>query len=80
MLSGRTIYGEIFDNDEAFRLFCSVAASGEAHGGWENSRIAALVPGSQAGLAPKIARHCAHEDKHRRSALGSPVPAQPSHA
>ena len=42
MLSARTIYGEIFDNDEAFRLFCSLAASGQA--------------------------------------LGSPVPAQPSHA
>jgi hypothetical protein len=28
MLSARTIYGEIFDNDEAFGLFCSIAASG----------------------------------------------------
>ena len=34
MLSARTIYGEIFDNDEAFGLFCSIAASGEAPGGW----------------------------------------------
>jgi hypothetical protein len=66
MLSARTIYGEIFDNDEAFRLFCSIAASGEAQGGWENGRIAALVPGSQAGLAPKIARHGKDEDKHGR--------------
>ena len=49
----RTIYGEIFDNDEAFGLFCSIAASGEAQGGWENGKIAALVPGSQAGLAAK---------------------------
>jgi hypothetical protein len=57
MLSARTIYGEIFDNNEAFGLFCSIAASGEAQGGWENGRIAALVPGSQSGLAPKIARH-----------------------
>jgi len=56
MLSARTIYGEIFDNDQAFGLFCSIAASGEAQGGWENGKIAALVPGSQAGLAPKIAR------------------------
>jgi hypothetical protein len=47
MLSARTIYGEIFDNDEAFGLFCSIAASGEAQGGWENGKIAALVPGSQ---------------------------------
>jgi hypothetical protein len=52
MLSARTIYREIFDNDEAFGLFCSIAASGEAQGGWETGRIAALVPGSQAGLAP----------------------------
>jgi hypothetical protein len=48
MLSARTIYGEIFDNDEAFGLFCSIAASGEAQGGWGNGKIAALVPGSQA--------------------------------
>ena len=66
MLSARTIYGEIFDHDEAFGLFCSIAASGEAQGGWENGQIAALVPGSQAGLAPKIARHGADEDKHGR--------------
>ena len=66
MLSARTIYGEIFDNDEAFGLFCSIAASGEAQGGWENGKIAALVPGSQAGLAAKIARHGADEAKHGR--------------
>jgi hypothetical protein len=66
MLSARTIYGGIFDNDEAFGLFCSIAASGEAQGGWENGKIAALVPGSQAGLAAKIARHGADEDKHGR--------------
>lgn len=66
MLSARTIYGEIFDHDEAFRLFCSIAASGEAQGGWENGQIAALVPGSLAGLAPKIVRHGKDEDKHGR--------------
>src|SRR5437868_5746139 len=66
MLSARTIYEEIFDNDEAFGLFCSIAASGEAQGGWENGKIAALVPGSQAGLVAKIARHGADEDKHGR--------------
>jgi hypothetical protein len=64
MLSPRAIYGEIFRNDEAFRLFCSIAASGEAQGGWENGRIAALVPESCRDLAPKIARHGADEDKH----------------
>ena len=66
MFSARTIFEEIFDNDEAFRLFCSIAASGEGQGGWENGRIAALVPESQAGLAPKISRHGADEDKHGR--------------
>jgi hypothetical protein len=66
MFSVRTIFEEIFDNDEAFQLFCSIAASGEGQGGWENGRIAALVPGSQASLAPKIARHGADEDKHGR--------------
>jgi hypothetical protein len=66
MLSARAIFEEIFDNDEAFRLFCSIAARDEAQGGWENGRIAALVPGSQADLAPKIARHGADEDKHGR--------------
>ncbi len=62
----RTIYEEIFDNDQAFQLFCSIAASDEAQGGWENGRIAALVPASYQDLAPKIARHGADEDKHGR--------------
>jgi hypothetical protein len=66
MPTARTIYEEIFDNDRAFQLFCSIAASGEAQGGWENSRIAVLVPGPQRDLAPKIARHGADEDKHGR--------------
>ncbi len=66
MLSGRAIFDEIFGNDQAFRLFCSIAASGEAQGGWENGRIAALVPGSLQDLAPKITRHGADEDKHGR--------------
>jgi len=62
----RRIFGEILDNDAAFQLFCSIAASGEAQGGWENGRIAALVPSQQRELAPKIARHGADEDKHGR--------------
>jgi hypothetical protein len=66
MLTVRTIYEEIFDNDYAFQLFCSIAASDEAQGGWENGRIAALVPASYEDLAPKIARHGADEDKHGR--------------
>jgi hypothetical protein len=66
MLSVRSLYQEILDNDDSFRLFCSIAASGEYQGGWENGRIAALVPASQRALAPKVARHGADEDKHGR--------------
>jgi hypothetical protein len=66
MPSPRRIFEEIFDNDEAFRFFCSIAASGEKQGGWENGRIAELVPDRHRDLAPKIARHGADEDKHGR--------------
>lgn len=66
MLTTRSLFQEILGNDEAYRLFCSIAAGGEAQGGWENGRIAALVPESQRHLAPKIARHGADEDKHGR--------------
>ncbi|MFH8595314.1 ferritin-like domain-containing protein [Streptomyces rimosus] len=66
MLSARSVFQEILDHDESYRLFCSIAASGEAQGGWENGRIAALVPESLRALAPKIARHGADEDKHGR--------------
>jgi hypothetical protein len=66
MLSARAVFDDIFDHDEAFQLFCSIAASGESQGGWENGRIAALVPESYQGMAGKIARHGADEDKHGR--------------
>ncbi|WP_345616822.1 ferritin-like domain-containing protein [Streptomyces ziwulingensis] len=66
MLSARSLFQEILDHDESFRLFCSIAASGESQGGWENGRIAALVPDSERALAPKIARHGADEEKHGR--------------
>ncbi|MEU0843387.1 ferritin-like domain-containing protein [Streptomyces sp. NPDC005962] len=66
MLSAKSVFQEILGNDESFRLFCSIAASGEAQGGWENGRIAALVPETQRALAPKITRHGADEDKHGR--------------
>lgn len=84
MLSARSLFQEIVDDDNAFQLFCSIAASGEAQGGWENGRIAALVPERMRVLAPKIARHGADEDKHgrifnallRRRGL-DPVPVPP---
>ncbi|MFD4692854.1 ferritin-like domain-containing protein [Streptomyces sp. NPDC058463] len=66
MLSAKSLFQEILDDDDAFRLFCSIAASGESQGGWENGRIAALVPRSLRDLAPKITRHGADEDKHGR--------------
>jgi hypothetical protein len=66
MLTAKKIFEDIFDNEAAFQLFCSIAASGEAQGGWENGRIAALVPAAELDLAPKIARHGADEDKHGR--------------
>jgi hypothetical protein len=66
MLSAKSLFQEILDHDESFRLFCSIAASGESQGGWENARIAALVPPSERDLAPKISRHGADEDKHGR--------------
>ncbi|WP_425835824.1 ferritin-like domain-containing protein [Streptomyces fractus] len=85
MLSAKSLFQEIIDNDESFRLFCSIAASGESQGGWENGRIAALVPESERGLAPRIARHGADEDKHgrifhalmkKRGLEPAPVPAE----
>ncbi|MEV7727782.1 ferritin-like domain-containing protein [Streptomyces sp. NPDC087917] len=66
MLSARSLFQEIVEHDESFQLFCSIAASGESQGGWENARIAALVPDGMRDLAPKITRHGADEDKHGR--------------
>jgi hypothetical protein len=66
MLTAKSLFREILDNDESFRLFCSIAASGETQGGWENARIAALVPPGERDLAPRITRHGADEDKHGR--------------
>ncbi|MFJ9433018.1 ferritin-like domain-containing protein [Streptomyces sp. NPDC101490] len=84
MLTAKGLFQEIIGNDESFRLFCSIAASGESQGGWENARIAALVAPGMAELTPKIARHGADEDKHgrifralmRRRGL-EPVPVPP---
>ncbi|MFI8964254.1 ferritin-like domain-containing protein [Streptomyces sp. NPDC053493] len=66
MLTAKNLFQEIIDNDESFQLFCSIAASGEAQGGWENGRIAALVAPGMRDMAPKITRHGADEDKHGR--------------
>ena len=82
MLSARAIYDEIRSNPETYALFLSVVAAGEAQGGWENARIAALT--RDPALRAKIARHGADEDKHgrlfeallRKRGL-SPVPVPP---
>ncbi|MFI5985585.1 ferritin-like domain-containing protein [Streptomyces sp. NPDC051555] len=66
MLTARSLFREILEHDDSFQLFCSIAASGESQGGWENARIAALVPDGMRTLAPRIARHGADEDKHGR--------------
>ncbi|MDT0437507.1 MULTISPECIES: ferritin-like domain-containing protein [Streptomyces] len=84
MLSAKSLFQEMLDDDRSFALFCSIAAGGESQGGWENGRIAALVPAEERALAPKIARHGADEDKHGRifnALLGkrglTPVPVPP---
>jgi rubrerythrin len=64
VLSARALYQEIRDNDETYQFFCSIAAKGEAQGGWENRRIAELT--RDEALRPKIARHGADEEKHGR--------------
>ncbi|MCB5910132.1 ferritin-like domain-containing protein [Streptomyces pinistramenti] len=65
-LSAKSLFQESVDNDGSCRLFCSIAASGEEQGGWDNGRIAALLPASPRHLVPKAARHGADEDKHGR--------------
>lgn len=64
VLSAQSIFQEIYRDDESFRLFCSIAAKGEAQGGWENELIARLTPDAE--LAAKIARHGVDEEKHGR--------------
>jgi hypothetical protein len=64
VISARAIYDEIRSNPETYALFLSVAAAGEAQGGWENARIAALT--RDPVLRSKIARHGEDEDKHGR--------------
>lgn len=64
LLSTRSIYREMRDNDRAFQIFVSTASVGEEQGGWENERIAALTPDPD--LAGRIRRHGEDEAKHGR--------------
>jgi hypothetical protein len=70
MLSSRTTYGEIFGNDEAFQLFCSVAASGEAQADIVTYLVHSRVTEQRAS----------EQMRALRNALGSLVTVQPSHA
>ena len=62
MLSTKSIFQEIRQNPDAFRMLLSVAAKGETQGGWENERIAALT--RDPVLAKKVLKHGADETKH----------------
>ncbi|MFM9912280.1 MAG: hypothetical protein ACKVN9_01955 [Methylophilaceae bacterium] len=62
MLSAKSIFQEIRQNNEAFRLLLSVAAKGETQGGWENERIATLT--RDPVLARKVLKHGTDETKH----------------
>ncbi|MEQ1600811.1 MAG: ferritin-like domain-containing protein [Methylophilaceae bacterium] len=62
MLSTKSIFREIRQNRDAFKLLLSIAAKGETQGGWENERIAALTRDPVA--ARKVLRHGADETKH----------------
>jgi hypothetical protein len=66
MLSARSVFQEIRANPEAYRLFLSVAAKGEAQGGWENERLAARTRARAPQLAARIERHGRDELKHGR--------------
>ena len=70
MLTARSVFREIIDDDRTFQLFASIAAAGEAQGGWENAEIAARIPAAMRPLEPKVIRHGQDEDKHGRIFAG----------
>jgi len=70
VLTARSVFREIINDDKAFQLFASIAAVGEAQGGWENAEIAARLPDSMRRLEPKVIRHGQDEDKHGRIFVG----------
>lgn len=70
MLTARSVFREIIGDDKTFQLFASIAAVGEAQGGWENAEIASRLPDSLRQLKPKVIRHGQDEDKHGRIFVG----------
>ena len=93
MLSARTIYGEIFDNDEAFGCSAPSPPAGRQGGweghlgrilGWRRPTAAVLAAGTRGVYAYERLggwrRMMALRMPARRNPLGGPVTAQPSHA
>lgn len=66
MLSAKNLFQEILDNDESFRLFCSIAASGESQGGWRTGASPCSSSRPSATSLPRSAGDGADEDKHGR--------------
>lgn len=64
MLSARTVFEEIIDNDEVFRLFCSIAASiGLAHGRLRHDQTL-----TDADIVTYLARSPGHQAAGQRAA------------
>ena len=55
MPTAKTIFEEIFDNEKTFQLFCSIAASGEAHGSCALRSIF-LITGSESPFRGQAVR------------------------
>jgi protein-disulfide isomerase len=71
MFSARTIFEEIFDNDEAFRLFCSIAAARQGRF-WDMHELLfhrqkALEDGDLRGYAAQLGLDVAAFDRDRAS-------------
>jgi hypothetical protein len=52
MLSARTIYGEIFDNDEAFGLLAAVFEVAGTSVPWDSTHIVACCFGADPAVKP----------------------------
>ncbi len=56
MLSARTVFEENFDNDEAFRLFCSEVGDERAELAWHGPNHSPTSAPSWPGMAPTTRR------------------------
>ena len=73
MLTARSVFREIIGDDKTFQLFASIAAVGEAQGGWENAEIASRLPDSLRQLKPKVIRHGAVSSDRRNTSNCLPL-------